>query len=281
MGALLRVNVFAGQGDTEPQVLPTPEPIYRGRLIKLSLGAGVQIAGVTDYVLCEDTTNPKPFQYWADGEFLYLYAFGNIPATIAIKIVTRSRITPPDNYVYEIPVQSQIDSVSTNNIDFAKSPDPVLSVGEFVQEGQTLALSSRDAIALGRNLVVSEENWNYLITLGTDAIVSRIESLGLEFLPTSQARPNPGEFKQVGTQIIICGSPQFHLDFGQEVICTGDRVIPIDATAALQIATFYLPTVFYLEKIEWLGIAFSPAQDSDNPQKNEFVWHNGYATTYF
>ena len=94
-------------------------------------------------------------------------------------------------------------------------------------------------------------------------------------------RPNPGEFKQDGTTVLVCGSPQFHLELGQEIESRGTIVLPAPAKA-FDAATFYLPSVAYLEKIEWKGFSFVAVTDAFDPKINEFFWdNNGYATVFF
>lgn len=283
MGALLRVNVLAGK-QAIAQVFATPDPTYQGQLVKSILPDGVDIFGIADYAM-SDPVKVRPFEYWTDSGNLYLYVLGTIPSTILIGVLLRSHIVSPDSFVYKVVnPNSSVNAVNTGEESFVKSPDSVLSAGEFIQDGQTVAIASATSITVGQNLKpVTEEDWNYKVVLPTsDIAVTSILSQGLQFLPATQSRPLPGEFQQLGAQLIICGSPQFHLDLGQDVVITGNTTLSLAGTALLKVATFYLPTVVYLEKIEWLGISFSPAKDARNPQSNEFVWDkSGYATVFY
>ncbi len=276
MGSLLTVNYYAIYGGAvEPEILPTPEPIYQGTLVKIPLDGGIQVTSLSGFSLAANPLAIKPYQFWASDLHLYLYTLVDITESLTATTQVRSRISRRQNLVYEFVVNSSIDGVT----QFIKSSDPMLDAGEFIQDSGTLAIASSTPTTV-KNLQPVEENWIYTVTVPSGITITRIESLGLEFLPVS-TRPNPGEFQQVGTTITICGSPQYRLDIGQELVIFGTQAIALDLATKLKIATFQLLTVFYLDKIEWRGLSFVSAADALNPQANEFFWSDGYATVFF
>lgn len=287
MGAVLSINTFANYDENvKPQIIPTPDPTYQGNFIKVAVNSGLEVLSINGFSKISNPVLIKPFQLFSDSGTLYLYILGETPSTLQASVQLTSRIINRENIIYEVTVQaeSDIDGVNVGGASFVESSDNILVSGEFLQEDSLLAIASTNPITINRNIApTTEENWIYSVEVQTGLTVSRIKSLGLEFLPSpSNTRPNPGEFRQIGNQLIICGSPQFHLDFGQEIQVNGNIEIATNTATSLKIATFHLQTVFYLEKIEWLGISFTPAQDSFNPQVNEFLWdRNGYATVFY
>jgi hypothetical protein len=86
-------------------------------------------------------------------------------------------------------------------------------------------------------------------------------------------------FTQLGSTITILGSPQTNLRVGDEILIAGQ----VSATVPnffSRVATFYMPELEFLDRMEWLGKTFSPSQNALQPQVNEFVWHNHYCTIF-
>lgn len=170
--------------------------------------------------------------------------------------------------------------------------EPFVTVpGKYWYNGNTINLHTSLKVKAG-NLVTAiaiakttlpapdgNDNYNISIANWNNPTITEIMVEGLQFLPVENpSNPKTSEFGIFGQTLRLYGSPEVRPAAGSEVLLLL-TVSFILAERVCAIATFNLD-MNYLDAIDYLGIAFTPALDALAPQPKEFLWGNKTANLF-
>lgn len=177
----------------------------------------------------------------------------------------------------------------TGNFD---ETNPLSTIpGKYWRNGNTLnvhaglGLKAGDtvtAIAIAKAaLPAPDGDDNYSIAIGDwgNPSIAEIVVEGLQFLPAQNpGNPQTSDFVVSGSTLKLYGSSAVRPAAGSEVLILLTISFAV-AERVCAIATFNLD-MNYLDAIDYLGIAFTPAVDALSPQPKEFFWANGKASLF-
>lgn len=142
------------------------------------------------------------------------------------------------------------------------SDEATLSIYSFDElEAIALTCELADIVPLSTN-----NQWKF--TLPDGFIATQIICEGLGFVPGT----GEGTFAQAGAIASVTGFSNFPLTTGAATTISGIWSLTLSQPTC-NVATFILPDIAYLDRLDWMGVSFSPAVNALSPQPKEFTWN--------
>lgn len=200
-------------------------------------------------------------------------------------------LTTPDlvGRYYQAPLAIGMAVESVQAIAGFTSSDPLLAApGTYWFADGALHLYALPTVLAGTSLLLDlklrssapTEGDSFTVPIGFT--VQAIDSLGLAFRPAANpSAPVLGEFTQAGNTVtlkqdaIYRARPLDRMDIaGSYGVTLGS---PIAAVATFDMAA---SSILYLDTIDYLGVGFTPARNSNSPEVGEFLWRQGWTSLF-
>lgn len=200
-----RLHQYGGAFDVEQ--IPTPDPIFAGRYVRLDLGVKIESITIEGFSQVTSALTALPQTCWLDGTLdgthLCLYTFETL-STVVAKVALNFTVPLATNNLHQIslPQGFTASSVVSDGLEFIGGSGE----GRFSQQGINLTINSGSnfPLVVGNELVVTG---NWLVTLPSPTCnvatfvlpnlnyLDYIDWMGISFSPTQNAlSPQAKEF---------------------------------------------------------------------------------------